>query len=325
MTHRALIFANPIAGRGLGEAIAYRVRDALVAGGYDARLWLRPPTEMTLADLPTDVSAAVAIGGDGTIRGVAERLYALAEERAAAAAAGRGPTTGAASIAGGPVADPPPLLIVPLGTANLMGRHLGIDWDDDHLEAQVLEAVRRGRVVRVDTARANGHLFLLMAGVGFDGAVVHELSRIRRGPITMASYLAPAARMALGYSFPRIRVTVDGRAVFGPERGVAFVGNVPEYGTGFPMLPHARPDDGLLDVCCMPCGSLPEAARLFLLAAAGEHLQEEGVVYVRGKTVHVDAPGTPGGVPVQVDGDAAGHTPLDVALLPGRLGLIVPP
>jgi diacylglycerol kinase family enzyme len=322
MTHRALIFANPIAGRGLGEAIAYRVRDALAAGGYDARLWLRPPAEMTLADLPPDASAAVAIGGDGTIRGVAERLYALAEERATAAA---GPAVGGVAGAVGPAADPPPLLIVPLGTANLLGRHLGIDWDDDHLESQVLEAIRHGRVVRVDTARANGHLFLLMAGVGFDGAVVHELSRIRRGPITMASYLAPAAKMALGYSFPRIRVSVDGRWVFGPERGVAFVGNVPEYGTGFPMLPHARPDDGLLDVCCMPCANLPEAARLFLLAAAGEHLQEEGVVYVRGKKVHVDAPGTPGGVPVQVDGDAAGHTPLDAELLPARLGLIVPP
>lgn len=317
MTQRVLIFANPIAGRGLGEAIAYRVRDALAGGGYDARLWLRPAAELTPDDLTPDVSAAVAIGGDGTIRGVAERLYDLARERNEA--------SGGAAPAEASPAEPPPLLIVPLGTANLMGRHLGIDWDDDHLEAQVLAAVRGGRVVRVDAARANGHLFLLMAGVGFDGAVVHELSKVRRGPITMASYLAPAAKIAYGYTFPRIRVTVDGRSVFGPERGVAFVGNVLEYGTGFPMLPHARPDDGLLDVCCMPCANLPEAARLFLLAAAGEHLQEEGVVYVRGKTVHVDAPGTPGGVPVQVDGDAAGHTPLEVSLVAGRVGLIVPP
>jgi diacylglycerol kinase family enzyme len=120
-------------------------------------------------------------------------------------------------------------------------------------------------------------------------------------------------------------VQVDGRWVFGPEPGVVFVGNVPEYGTGFPMLPHARPDDGLLDVCAMPCANLPEAVRLFLLAAAGEHLQEEGVVYLKGKHVRVDAPTRAAGVPVQIDGDAAGHTPLTVDLLPARLGLIVPP
>ena len=123
MADRVLIFANPIAGRGLGEAIARRVRAGLAAGGYDARPWLRPAGELTAADLTPGVTAAVAIGGDGTIRGVAERLHALA------AAAGRGP---------------PPLLVVPLGTANLLGRHLGIDWDDAHLEAQVLEAIRFG-------------------------------------------------------------------------------------------------------------------------------------------------------------------------------------
>ena len=301
---RVLIFANPIAGRGLGEAIAYRVREGLAAGGYDARMWLLPPTELTAGDLPTGVTAAVAIGGDGTIRGVAERLYHLAT------AAGR---------------EPPPLLVVPLGTANLLGQHLGIDWDDDHLEAQVLEAVRFGRVVRIDAARANGSLFLLMAGVGFDAAVVHELTRVRRGPISYASYLAPTARIAAGYAFPPVRVQVDGRWVFGPEPGVVFVGNVPEYGTGFPMLPHARPDDGLLDVCAMPCASLPDAVRMFLLAAAGEHLQEEGVVYLKGKHIRVDAPDRPAGVPVQIDGDVAGHTPLEVDLLPARLGLIVPP
>lgn len=299
-----LIFANPIAGRGLGEAIAYRVRDGLTAGGYEPRLWLRPPAELTAADLPAGVTAAIVVGGDGTIRAVAERLCKLAAD------AGH---------------ESPPVLIIPLGTANLMGRHLGIDWDDDHLEQQVVDALRNGVVTHIDAARVNGRMFLLMIGVGFDAAVVHELSRIRRGPISYASYLAPAAKIAAFYAFPPIRVQVDGKWVFGPEPGVAFVGNVPEYGTGFPMLPHARPDDGLLDVCVMPCSNLSDAMRLFLLAAAGEHLQEEGVVYVKGTRIHIDSPRTPKGVPVQIDGDAAGHTPIDVDLMPIKMGLIVPP
>jgi diacylglycerol kinase (ATP) len=316
---RVLIFANPIAGRGLGEAIAYRVRDGLAAGRYDARLWLRPPTDLTAGDLPPDLVAAVVIGGDGTVRVVAERLADLDE----AAGAQDGATARDATAGRGP----PPLLIVPLGTANLMGRHLGIDWDDNHLERQVLDAIRGGRTVRVDTARANGRLFLLMVGVGFDAAVVHELSRVRRGPISYFSYIEPTARMATRYEFPPLRVRVDGKWVFGPERGVVFVGNVPEYGTGFPMLPLAKPDDGLLDVCCMPCANMMEAARMFLLAAAGEHLQEEGVVYLKGKHVRIeslDAAGRPAAVPVQIDGDAAGHTPIEIDLLPHRLGLIVP-
>lgn len=301
--NRVLIFANPIAGRGLGEAIAYRVRDGLAAGRYDARMWLLPPTELTGKDLPPDVTAAVAIGGDGTVRSVAERLYNLA------LAAGR---------------EAPPLLIVPLGTANLMVRHLGIDWDDQHLESQVTSAIRHGQTVWIDAARCNGSLFLLMVGVGFDAAVVHELSRVRRGPISYASYVLPAATVAAKYRFPPVRVEVDGKWVFGPEDGVVFVGNVPEYGTGFPMLPLARPNDGRLDVCAMPCSNLLEGARLFLLAAAGEHIHEEGVVYVKGKHVRIDSPMSSRGVPVQIDGDAAGHTPIEIDLLPKRMRLIVP-
>jgi len=300
---RVLIFANPIAGRGLGEAIARRLGVGLSAFGYSTQLWLRPPAELTAEALPAGVRAAVAIGGDGTVRSVAERLYnlALAADREA-----------------------PPLLIVPLGTANLMVRHLGIDWDDDHLESQVADAIGRGQVVWVDAARCSGSLFLLMVGVGFDAAVVHELTRVRRGPISYASYVLPAATVAASYRFPPVRVEVDGKWVFGPEDGVVFVGNIREYGTGFPMLPLARPDDGLLDVCAMPCSNLIEATRLLLLAAAGEHIHEEGVVYVKGKHVRIDSPMTPRGLPVQIDGDAAGHTPVEIDLLPRRLRLIVP-
>jgi diacylglycerol kinase family enzyme len=59
-----------------------------------------------------------------------------------------------------------------------------------------------------------------------------------------------------------------------------------------------------------------------LLTAAGEHLEAEGVVYVKGKHIRID---TPEPVPVQVDGDPGGHTPVSIDLLPFRLPFIVPP
>jgi len=185
-----------------------------------------------------------------------------------------------------------------------MGRHLGINWSDETLEDQVSARRRARRVVELDAGRANGRLFLLMVGVGFDAAVVHELDRLRSGPITIANYVLPAALAAVGYDYPSLRVTVDGREVFSSRPAVAFVGNVAEYGTGFPILPKARPDDGLLDVCVIPCSSPFDLARFFLLSTTGEHPQEEGVVYLRGRHVTIDSPGKR--VPVQVDGDAAG-------------------
>jgi diacylglycerol kinase family enzyme len=53
------------------------------------------------------------------------------------------------------------------------------------------------RTTQLDAATANGELFLLMAGIGLDAKIVHELDRLRSGPIDLTSYALPAA-LALG-------------------------------------------------------------------------------------------------------------------------------
>jgi diacylglycerol kinase family enzyme len=296
-----LIFGNPIAGRGQGQRIANRLAKRLTADGYAVHVQLKRPDLLTREEVVRPAArAAVAIGGDGTLRAVADRLARECTD------------------AGCPV---PPLLVVPLGTANLMGKHLGIRWNTGTMEAEVSQAIAARRVVELDAARSNGTLFLLMAGVGFDAHVVHELARVRTGPIRMTSYLLPAALAVKDYSYPSLAVWVDGNKVFPSSPAVAFVGNIAEYGTGFPILPHARSDDGLLDVCVMPCSSPIDLVQLFLKAAAGEHLATEGVVYLKGKHVRIESPKP---VAVQLDGDAGGHTPLEIDLLPTRLPFIVP-
>jgi YegS/Rv2252/BmrU family lipid kinase len=300
MPDDVLIFANPIAGRGRGRWIAERIAGRLAAEGFRPRLLLERPDQVRPDQLDPAARAAIAIGGDGTIRSVARQLYA--QER----------RTGG---------DAPPLLIVPMGTANLLGRHLGIEWPARNLADQVVAAIRRHRVVWFDAACANGEMFLLMAGVGIDAQVVHELARIRSGPIEMLSYVLPAATTFVQYAYPSLTVTVDDQVIIRDKPAMAFVGNVKEYGTGFPLLPHARPDDGLLDVVVLPCRTPQEAVRHFLYAAAGEHLQQEGVVYAKGTAIRVTSSEP---APIQIDGEAAGHTPVDIKLMPIRVPFIVP-
>jgi diacylglycerol kinase (ATP) len=288
------IVANPIAGQGKGRAAARLAQKGLDAAGIHSR---------TIFDLPsasgehlTAADAIVAIGGDGTLRAVAGRCLLL----------------------GGKI---PPLLPVPMGTANLMGRYLGIDWLAADLGQRIVQSIQRASIAQLDAAEVNGQLFLLMAGVGIDAQIVHELDRIRRGPINFASYVLPAAMAITSYRYHPLQVVADDEEIFPSAPAMALVANIAEYGTGFPLAPHARPDDGMLDICVIPVESPVDAVQKFFHAAAGEHLLIEGVVYARGKQIEIHCPEP---APIQIDGDAAGYTPARINLLPMRVPFIVP-
>jgi diacylglycerol kinase (ATP) len=293
--HRAAIVANPIAGRGRVRPVAQQIARQLESAGFDAALLIDTPPDAQ-ADSLLHADAVIAVGGDGTLRAAATRCLEL-----------RG--------------NIPPLLPVPMGTANLMARYLRIDWPAGDLADRAVQSVRRGQITLLDAARANGQLFLLMAGVGLDAQIVHDLHRLRTGPIRRASYLIPALMTLARYRYPPIRVLIDGAAAFEMAPAVAFVANVKEYGTGFALLPQARPDDGLLDVCIIPVKNSAEALWHFLRAALGEHLLGEGVIYARGKQIDIESLRP---VPMQVDGEPAGYTPAHIDLLPLRVPFVLP-
>jgi diacylglycerol kinase (ATP) len=306
MSERVIIFANPIAGRGRGRALADLLLKRFEAEGWEARIAFERPDQAQGIEGST---AAVSIGGDGTLRAVVERVTDDARH------------------------EGPGVLVVPMGTANLMGRHLGLDLTGKGLAGRAVAAIAGRKLVRLDAGRVrsadktgaaagHGHLFLLMVGIGIDGAVVHALDRVRKGPINFASYVVPGLGALAGYQFHPIEVEVDGQVIFPRAPAVAFVGNIPEYGTGFPILPHARSDDGLLDICVLPAKSPTDLIEHAVASLAGEHHLREGAAYVTGKRVAIrsDDP-----VAIQADGDPAGWTPAEIELIPTRVAFIVPP
>ncbi|HEY7086630.1 MAG TPA: diacylglycerol kinase family protein [Tepidisphaeraceae bacterium] len=301
---QVLIFVNPIAGRGRGRTVSERIERRLSGDGYDVRILSKPAHELSDAELQGDPAGArtfaITIGGDGTLRAAAERLVQFAASNPARM---------------------PPILVVPLGTANLMSRHLQLRWGDQTLEEEIAATLATGRVLSIDAARANDRLFLLMAGIGLDASVVHELDRVRKGPIDVTSYTLPLISALRQYDFPPLTIEVDGRRVVDAMPSLAFVGNVAEYGTGFPILTRAKSDDRLLDICVLPCRTPVQLMRLAMLTTTGDHIYEEDVVYTKGASVHVESPQP---VPVQIDGEASGHTPLKIDLLPSGVPFIVP-
>ena len=293
-----LIFANPLSGRGRGMAILKQVAPAIEAAGFGVVCCVDPPNQFDFGDVPNDLSTIVVIGGDGTLRAVVDRLLRLIG-----------------------VAEIPPILVIGFGTANLMQAHLRLKYDRRSLAARVVALIEARRTTHIDVGVAGDQAFLLMASCGFDAGVVHALSRLRAGPITKLSYLLPGLDRLRSLEFTPLTVEVDGVVLHTDRPAQVFVGNVAEYGTGFPVLDQADSSDGLLDVCVIPCDDHAALARLAWHVMRGEHRLLPDVRYARGRDIFIHAAKPHS---VQIDGEPAGETPARFGLLDARIGFIVP-
>jgi diacylglycerol kinase (ATP) len=125
------------------------------------------------------------------------------------------------------------------------------------------------------------------------------------------------------YQFPEIRVYCEDDGETGVQLSARwlFVFNLPCYGGGFRIAPHADGSDGLLDMCSLRRGhfwpGLAYAAAMLL--RQHQRLADWTTRRVRRLRITSD-----GQVPYQLDGDPGGLLPLDIQVLPGRLTLVVP-
>lgn len=290
-TGKVLMIVNPISGRGgLSDAVG-GAADGLRRTGCDVtvRTTGGPNDARQMARCAdADTRAVVAVGGDGTVREVVEGLL------------GR-------SI---------PIVVMPGGTENLVARHFGMVADP----ALIVRTVLSGRRQVCDVGAVNDRHFLIMAGIGFDAEVIARVCERRAGHISHWTYLVPVLRTFWSHEFPPLRVVVDGRSVF-DGRGLVVVGVMPCYAAGLNIVRDAVLDDGLLDVCILPCASRARLLAHVLRAARGVHVGLGGVIYRRGKKIRVTSTAN---VALQCDGDAAGHLPAEFCLVEKGAAFLLP-
>jgi diacylglycerol kinase (ATP) len=238
--------------------------------------------------LESGVDLVVSVGGDGTLGEVL------------------------AGNSGGDV----PVAILPVGTANVMSLDLALPRSVRGL----LEVIERGKTTAIDTGRVNGaRLTFLVTGVGFDAMAIRELESRRRGPITKVAYLAAGLRALARYEPPELEVEVDGAKRAGTYAQV-LVSNIVHYG-GFRVLAaDRRLDDGIFEVYLFPNGSRASLAG-YALRAMFSGLPGGTCTRIRARRVRITSASP---VPCQVDGDAFGETPVEIAVHSVQSRLVVP-
>ena len=97
--------------------------------------------------------------------------------------------------------------------------------------------------------------------------------------------------------------------------------NAPTYGGGMRIAPSAQLDDGKLDVCFLRRTGRLSLLRLFPQVFSGKHVSRPEVAYFQATGLRME---TESPLDVYADGEYVCRTPVEVAILPGALRVIVP-
>ncbi|MBL0209799.1 MAG: hypothetical protein IPQ13_02630 [Holophagaceae bacterium] len=257
---------NPLAGTSRKDP------DSLLAGlppGHRARIEpiaFGPPYDFTphIEQARAAGGPLLVWGGDGTIHHAGIAL----------------------SAAGCPV----PLAAVPGGSGNGLVRGLRTPLEPSGAVLRLLE----GRELRMDLPRIDGEAFLNLCGTGFEAAIAHDfhggtdrgfLSYARRSIKLWRNFEPFGLRwdaLQPETAPPKSRSDLLRAAWNGPEPPLPdfawslCIANLPQYGSGFWIAPHADPVDGILQ-----WATLAKPRNLDLLTQLPSLFREGGRTHLR--------------------------------------------
>jgi diacylglycerol kinase (ATP) len=240
----------------------------------------------------------VAVGGDGTVNEVASGIAGM---------------------------DDVELAVIPRGTGVDFVRTYGIPTKLDG----AVEVALRGQAREIDAGRVGFRAwsgdaaeawFFNAAGVGMSGAVAKRTNESSKALGGKISYLWSTLAVFARWRNTEVRVSVDEQNRGGRMHEVV-VANGRFLGGGMMICPEASPDDGLFDVLLIGDITKRDLVQTLPKIYRGTHLPHPKAELLRGRTVAVDSDQP---LPVQLDGEQPGTTPVRFELVPHAVRLRVP-
>jgi YegS/Rv2252/BmrU family lipid kinase len=264
------------------------------AAGFAAELRMTqaPGEAQTLAmeAVARGVDRILAVGGDGTLN---EVVQAIAHTRTA-------------------------LGIIPAGTVNVLANEFGIPADY-HAAAEI--AVH-GDCVSIDLGRANGRFFTMMVGIGYDAVVTYSMWPMLKKVAGQLAYVASGVQNFFTHRATRLGLRIDGGRRLRRLGYMLVVSNTRLYGgPGRTVNELADTRDGLLDLTVFRSRRWYHVIFGLMRVFFGRGKRFARIEAMRVRSVDVTASRR---LPYQLDGDTAGHTPVDIEVRPQALRLMIP-
>lgn len=296
---KARLIYNPSAGMRTAREQTLRAAQVLDEHGWSVDLIeterVGDATRLAREAAAEGCEAVIAVGGDGTMN----------------------------EVANGIVNSSTALGVLPLGTANVWAKEMGLPLGDTVTAARLL-AEAEVRWIDVGEVRGPGlapRIFVLWSGVGLDARITHDVEPQRElkrrfgalmfwwvGIRDAWSYRGQGATLQFGTNRMRKRVIL------------VLTANAQLYGGIVRVAPDARLNDGLLDLLVFKGAGVWATAWHLVRVLLGLHLKDPQVEDYRVSCVSIEAKN----LPVHVDGEPIGFAPVEISLRPLALRVLVP-
>ena len=318
-----VIIANPISGKGHAKNVAEQGYAALTESGKQGQLMLTSASgdaKRFAEEAASDgTQLIIACGGDGTLHEVVNGIATVPDVTLGVLPCGRGndfaaaigvPLKSEAAIAtllsGTPIR-------VDLGCCYSSRQSLAIsDQQEDITSPENLLTDSRQPIADC--------YFVTIATCGYDTEVSRRASKGTPLFAGTASYAYAAVETLFYYEPPSVRLEGD----FGIHEGpllLAATGITNRYGGGFQIVPDARIDDGLFDVCIIRPVSSLTILRLLVTLFWGGHVGHPAVSMHQTRTLKIETD-TP--MLLYADGEPMCETPATIEIIKHGLGVMAP-
>lgn len=268
-----------------------------------------PGRAMATEAVQAGCDVVLAVGGDGTVRTVAEILASAGE-------------------------DGPALGIVPQGTGNLLARNLGIPLGSIPKALNVIAAGNERRIdmgwTRTDDADVEVG-FLVMVGFGLDAHMLAETDDDLKNKAGWLAYVAAMGRAFEASETVDFQITLDDGEQQTFSGHTLLIGNCGDIQGGVTLLPDAVVDDGRLDLLMISAENATQWLQTLrtvvwdngirrLLGGDDETVSIDFAQHLTGESIAISLP-VP--VPFEIDGEEAGDvSKLAVRVQPGALRVL---
>ncbi|MDE0154581.1 MAG: diacylglycerol kinase family lipid kinase [Gammaproteobacteria bacterium] len=290
--------ANPISGKGHATGIAERAYTALTESGSQGQLTFTSASgdarRFAQEAVSDGIRFVIACGGDGTLHEVVNGIATVPDVT---------------------------LGVLPCGRGNDFAATVGVPLKPKAAIATLLS----GAAIRVDLGccyrqPATGSYFTTIATCGYDTEVSRRAAKGTPLFAGTASYAYAAVETLFYYEPAFVRLEGDFGVYEGPLL-LAATGITSRYGGGFQILPNARIDDGLFDVCIIRPVSSLTVLRLLPALFWGGHVSHPAVSMHQTRTLRIETD-TP--MLLYADGEPMCETPATIEIIKEGLSVMAP-